>query len=160
MNNKHLQEEAAAKLCAYIVANNMRQTQERYQILKAVFTFERFFTLEDLQKVLQGVNFHVSTGTLYKNIALFIDANLVIRHPFNLQSTVYERVVEKEPRTYQVCYRCHKITTILSEEVKAAFKAYHPRRFNISHQVSYVYGVCAKCQKEMKNNLQNNKKQL
>ena len=139
----------------YLQANNLRQTRERFAILQAVYETEGTFTIEDLQKRLLQINFHVSTATLYNTTLLLVRANLLVRHPFSSSSAVFERIYDERPRTYQVCNNCHQITLIKSRELSAAVLSYKPRRFSVSHRITYIYGVCPKCKRALQKNLNN-----
>jgi Fur family ferric uptake transcriptional regulator len=131
----------------FLQANDLRQTRERFAILEAIYNINGTFTIEDLQKVMAETHFHVSTATLYNTTLLLVSANLLVRHPFSSSSAVFERIYDDHPRTYQVCNHCHHITLIKSRELSAAVQSYKPRRFNISHRITYIYGICPKCER-------------
>lgn len=150
MNEKaNIQEYVAERFKAYLIANRCRQTKERYAILHAIYNIEGTFTIEDLQTVMQGLRFPVSTGTLYTTTQLLVQANLLIRHPFSSSSTVFERIIDDSPRSYQVCGNCHRITRIKSKELSTSIETYHTRTFSISHRIVYIYGTCASCRRKM-----------
>ena len=137
----------------FLLANDLRQTRERKAILQAVNGIDGTFTIEDLQEVMMEKNFHVSTATLYNTTLLLVKANLLVRHPFSSSSAVFERIYDERPRSFQVCNQCHHITLIKSRELSAAVQSYKPRRFSISHRITYIYGVCPKCERAMKQKL-------
>ena len=147
---EQLQETVAERLRQFLVANKLRQTRERYAILRAIYDLEGTFTIEDLQEVMQAMRFHVSTGTLYQTTTLLVQANLLIRHPFSSSSAVFERIADERPHSYQICSNCHRITRIKSKDFAASIMSYHPRRFAVNHRVTYVYGICPKCEKQLK----------
>ena len=139
----------------FLQANDLRQTRERMAILQAIYGIDGTFTIEDLQKVMAETHFHVSTATLYNTTLLLVNANLLVRHPFSSSSAVFERIYDDRPRTYQVCNHCHHITLIKSRELSAAVQSYKPRRFSISHRITYIYGTCPKCERQMRQMLKN-----
>lgn len=147
---EQLQQAVAGQLRQFLVANAMRQTRERYTILRAAYDTEGIFTIEDLQKKMQEMRFHVSTGTIYQAVQLFVQANLLIRHPFSSSSATFERIADDRPHSYQICSNCHHITRIKSKEFAANLLTYRPRRFCVTHRVAYVYGICPKCEKKLK----------
>lgn len=140
-----LQEAVAGKLKEFLLTHKLRQTRERYAILRAAYEIEGTFTIEDLKEIMDAHRFNVSTATLYSVAQLLVQANLLMRHPFSFSSAVFERIVDSRPRSYQVCNSCHRITKIKSKELAAAVETYHPRSFAVSHRVTYVYGTCLKC---------------
>lgn len=150
MNEKtDIQEIVAERFRLFMIANQLRQTRERFAILRAIYDMEGTFTIEDLQQTMQDRRFHVSTGTLYQTTQLLVQANLLIRHPFSSSAAVFERIVDTRPRSYQICSNCHRITRIKSKELAASLETYHPRSFSVSHRIVYVYGTCASCQRKM-----------
>ena len=144
----------------FLLANGLRQTKERFAILRAIYEIEGNFTIDDLQHVMFEHRFYVSTATLYSTTLLLVQANLLIRHPFSSSAAVFERIVDDKPRSYQVCNNCHRTTLIKGKELAEGVMAYHPRRFGVSHRVLYIYGICPKCEIAMHKKLkqiQNNK---
>ena len=155
---ENLQTDVAERLRQYLVANELRQTRERYAILRAAYDIEGTFAIDDLNEILQQKKFHVSVGTLYQTVQLLVQANLLIRHPFSSSSAIYERIADDKPRSYQICGNCHLITRIKSKELAACLDTYRPRTFTVSHRIVYVYGTCAKCQRRMRQQLRKNNK--
>lgn len=144
-----LQEQVRERFRLYLVANGLRQTRERFAILRAIYEQEGTFTIDDLKEVMQAHRFHVSTNTLYLTTQLLVEANLLIRHPFSSAASVFERIADDRPRSYQICSHCHRITRIKSKELASSLETYHSRSFHISHRIVYVYGLCASCQLKM-----------
>ena len=149
------------RLRDFLLANGLRQTKERYAILQAAYEIDGIFTIENLKQALEQQRFYVSTATLYNTTQLLVQANLLIRHPFSSQTTLFERIADDKPRNYQICSNCHRITRIKSKELMEGIKSYRPRRFGISHRILYVYGICPKCDtamrkklKQLQNNIQ------
>lgn len=146
----NLQVKAKLQFKQFLLASKQRQTPERFAILAAAYDIEGFFTIEDLQEELLKSNFKVSVATLYNTVALLVQANLLIRHPFSSSASLYERIADEKPRCYQICNNCHNITRITSRELAAVVNSYKPRRFVPSHRVLYVYGVCPRCDKTLR----------
>ncbi len=144
-----LQEQVRERFRLYLVANGLRQTRERFAILRAIYEQEGTFTIDDLSGIMQQHRFHVSTNTLYVTTQLLVEANLLIRHPFSSSAAVFERIVDERPHSYQICSHCHRITSIKSKDLAASLETYHSRSFSISHRIAYVYGLCASCQRKM-----------
>lgn len=144
-----IQEVVEKQFRQFLIANGMRQTKERFAILRAIYDIDGTFDIDDLQQTMQDRRFHVSTGTLYLTTQLLVQANLLIRHPFSSSSAVFERIADDHPRSYQICGHCHRITRIKSKELVAGLDCYHPRSFSITHRVVYVYGFCASCNRAL-----------
>ncbi len=143
-----LQAVVAKRFKTFLAANGLRQTPERYALLKAIYDIDGLFTIEELSEQMDIRRFPVSTATIYSAMQLFVQANLVIRHPFSTTAAVYERISDDRPRCYQICSNCHHITRIKSKELAKGVTTFRPRRFTPTHRVAYIYGVCPKCEKQ------------
>ncbi len=161
MNEKKtLHEEVKEKFRDFLLANELRQTRERFAILDIIYThIDGTFTIEDLQEFLLLEKFPVSKSAIYTTTQLLVQANLLIRHPFSSSSAIFERITDDHPKSYQICNKCHRITRIKSKELAEAVYTYRPRRFGITHRILYIYGCCSKCESEMRKRIKQSKKE-
>ena len=149
--NKYI--EVEARFRKYLLANDLRQNKERYAILKTIYNMEGTFTVDDLLNLMEVQRFPVSRSAIYTTTQLLVQANLIIRHPFYSSTAVFERIEDSSPRSYQICSHCHRITHIKGRDLAEAVGVYHPRRFNVTHRVVYIYGTCPKCELAMNKRL-------
>lgn len=130
----------------YLEMNNHRKTPERYTILKAIYSTNGHFTLEELnEKLSTEWNFPVSRATLYNTLNLFLSLRLVARHRFQ-GSTKYEACYDNNSHCHQICTMCGKVIEVKSPEIDLAVENMHLRRFRKDGFTLYVYGVCSTCQ--------------
>ena len=130
----------------YLEMNNHRKTLERYTILRAIYSINGHFTLEELnEKLLREMNFHVSRATMYNTLNLFMELRLVIRHRFQ-GSTKYEACYDNTSHCHQICTMCGKVMEIKSPEISVAVENMHTKRFRKDGFTLYIYGVCSTCQ--------------
>ena len=133
----------------YLEMNNHRKTPERYTILRAIYSMNGHFTLEELKaRLVQEMDFPVSRATLYNTLNLFMSLRLVVRHRFQ-GSTKYEACYDNQSHCHQICTMCGKVTEIKSPEIIAAVDNMHLKRFRKDGFTLYVYGVCSTCQTKM-----------
>ena len=133
----------------YLEMNNHRKTPERYTILKAIYSMNGHFTLEELnEKLSSELNFPVSRATLYNTLNLFLELRLVIRHRFQ-GTTKYEACYDNNSHCHQICTMCGKVTEVKSPEIIQAVDNMHVRRFRKDGFTLYVYGVCSTCQSKI-----------
>lgn len=142
-------------LTQYIQSKRLRKTPERYAILDKVFDIAEHFSIEMLYSVLEEDGFHVSKATLYNTIQLFVDCGLIRRHQFDGKSAQYERVLGLGNHHHLICTQCGRI-----KEVKdiALIETLNSRRyptFHTSYFALYVYGICSRCQRKIKNRNKN-----
>ena len=130
----------------YLEMNNHRKTPERYTILKAIYSINGHFTLEELNdKLTKELGFPVARATLYNTINLFLELRLVTRHRFH-GATKYEACYDNDSHYHQICTMCGKVTEVKSVEIKEAVENMHLKRFRKDGFTLYVYGVCSTCQ--------------
>jgi Fur family ferric uptake transcriptional regulator len=126
--------------------NNHRKTPERYAILKAVYSIDGHFTLDELgAKLKEEYRFLVSRATLYNTINLFMELRLVIRHRFQ-GSTKYEACYADNSHCHQICTVCGRVTEVKSPEIAEAIEKMHLKRFRKDGFTLYIYGICSTCQ--------------
>lgn len=134
-------------LDSYLEMNNHRKTPERYAILRAVYSMNGHFTLDELGEKLAGeYKFPVSRATLYNTLNLFMELRLVIRHRFQ-GTTNYE--IYGESHCHQICTVCGKVTEVRSHEISEAIDALHLKRFRKDGFTLYIYGICSICQAKL-----------
>ena len=133
----------------YLEMNNHRKTPERYTILRAIYSINGHFTLDDLKaRLAQEMDFPVSRATLYNTLNLFMSLRLVVRHRFQ-GSTKYEACYDNQSHCHQICTMCGKVTEVKSPEIIDAVENMHLKRFRKDGFTLYVYGVCSTCQTKM-----------
>jgi len=130
----------------YLEMNNHRKTPERYTILRAIYSFDRHFTLEELNdRLVNEFSFPVSRATLYNTLNLFLELRLVIRHRFQ-GTTKYEACYDNDSHCHQICTMCGKVTEVKSPAIIMAVDNMQLKRFRKDGFTLYVYGVCSTCQ--------------
>ena len=133
----------------YLEMNNHRKTPERYTILRAIYSINGHFTLEELKaRLAQDMDFPVSRATLYNTLNLFMSLRLVVRHRFQ-GSTKYEACYDNQSHCHQICTICGKVTEVKSPEIISAVENMHLKRFRKDGFTLYVYGVCSTCQSRL-----------
>ena len=141
----------------YLELNNHRKTVERYSILKAVYSIDGHFTIEELGDLLTDYyKFPVSRATLYNTLRLFMELRLVIRHRFQ-GATKYEACYAGDSHCHQICTVCGKVTEVRAPEISAAINDLHLKRFRKDGFSLYIYGICSTCQAVMTRQKHNKK---
>ena len=130
----------------YLTVNNHRKTPERFAILKAVYSINGHFTLDELgEKLAADHKFPVSRATLYNTLNLFMELRLVIRHRFQ-GTTKYEACYANSKHCHQICTVCGKVTEVKAPEITLAIDNLHLKRFRKDGYSLYIYGICSTCQ--------------
>lgn len=132
-------------LTDYIETNHCRKTPERFAVLDAAYSLGGFFRTEDLVEELAQRNFHVSRGTLFNSLRLFVELRLLIRHRF-LNGTRYEACYKNESHCHQICTVCGKAIDVDIPGISDLLQDAKMRRFRKDRYALYIYGVCSACQ--------------
>ena len=140
---KRILSDAKAVLTQYIESRGLRNTQERYAILEAVYGFNEPFSIEDLSNALME-KCQVTLPTLYRTLDLFITLGLVIRHT---QKDVqhYEKCYGEKGFFQMVCVHCGKTIPFKSAALVDALRDSKYPRFRPVNATVCVYGSCAAC---------------
>jgi Fur family ferric uptake transcriptional regulator len=130
----------------YMAMSNHRKTPERYAILRAVYSIDGHFTLDELgEKLAEEYKFPVSRATLYNTLNFFLELRLVIRHRFQ-GTTKYESCYAGTGHCHQICTVCGKVTEVKVPEITETIDQIHLKRFRKDGFSLYIYGVCSTCQ--------------
>jgi Fur family ferric uptake transcriptional regulator len=130
----------------YLETNKHRKTPERYAILRAVYSFDGHFSLDELSEMLSvDYKFPVSRATLYNTLNLFMELRLVIRHRFQ-GTTKYEACYADNSHCHQICTVCGKVSEFRSPEIEDAIEQTKLKRFRKDGFTLYIYGICSTCQ--------------
>ncbi len=131
-------------LTAYLESNQLRRTPERYAILDIAYSFNKPFTLKELDEKLDENNFRVSRATLYNTMKLFVKLRLIVKHRLG-GASLYEACYASGSHTYQICTECGRVSEIKAAALQEAVKNTHLRRFHSDVFTIYIYGVCSTC---------------
>lgn len=100
-----------ATLNEYLAKKGLRRTEERYAILKEIYSREDHFEAEELYLAMKVKNFIVSRATVYNTLDLLVDCDLVIKHQFgNKISSRYEKAFERRQHDHLVCTDCQRVS--------------------------------------------------
>lgn len=105
-------------LTQYLEQNNMRKTVERFAVLEAAYSFGTFFTIEELNDILERKSFPVSRATLYNSLKLFQMLQLVVCHRLN-DGTKYEATYIRHSNCHQICTMCGKVSDVDSQDSRS-----------------------------------------
>ena len=132
------------KLEKYIRDNKLRHTGERSSMLDYIIGLDGHFTLEMLIEGF-GVPNHVSRASVYRNLNLFVDAGLVVEHPFPGEVRVFELMERAVTHYHRVCTKCGAVKEFKDMKTNKTLKSHRFRGFSMQSNHVYIYGVCSKC---------------
>ena len=136
-------EEAQHRFVEHLTNNKLKKTPERLAILKCLYLNEGHYDVESLYDILKK-QFRVSRATIYNNLQLMIDANLITRTVLNNQIAYYERATLK-PHHHLICKKCGRITNLQDQGLNTTLKAWQTKNFRMEVATLQLYGKCKKC---------------
>lgn len=87
-------------LTNYIKENNLRNTYERKEVLKAVFELEGSFNAEDLFLAMENRKRPLSRATIYNAIKLFLNAKIIVNSKTSIGGKYYVSTYQLNPKMY------------------------------------------------------------
>ena len=91
MNNKLILEEVKKILDKHLELKGLRKTQERYAIIKEIYSFDHHFDADELYSQMIKKKYRVSRATIYNTLDLLVSLELVSRHVFKENIAKYEK---------------------------------------------------------------------
>lgn len=134
---------------SFLKQRGHKLTQQRDVILRRVLEIDRHFSAEDLLADFQGSDQGISKATVYRTLALLVDAGVLEALDFERGHMLYERASARHHHDHLVCLACHRIDEFHDEEIER-LQEQIARRYGfatVSH-THHIYGVCRRCQEK------------
>lgn len=139
---------ALERLNAYIASHEMRFSPVREVVLEQACLLPQPFTADQLIEAC--LTEHVSQGTVYNCIRLFLDAQIL--HANERQrgrtSTEYEVITGNITRAQIICQKCGRVSNFRDPAIERFVRERKYSNFNIQHFSLFVYGECKRCKQK------------
>lgn len=140
---------ALTQLNRYLHENEKRPSRVREMVLMQVFQLQQPFTAEQLVKACEEE--HISVGTVYNSLNLFIDARILratIRQR-GKAATEYELLVGATNKVQFICKKCGRTVEFSDQLIARAIKTHGYNNFIMQNYHLTVYGECKICRKRV-----------
>jgi len=135
----------------YLKSKELKYTSERELILKAIFSFDKHFNVEDLFERLRKQGNEVSRATIYRTIPLLLQSGL-ITETFRCQDKIsYENIFNKKHHDHLLCVKCGKTIEFFNEEIEI-LQSEICKKYNfkpLEHRLG-IKGYCEDCYIKLK----------
>jgi len=121
--------------------NNLKATIQRTSILKSI-DHAGHINIDDIYDDLKELYPTLSLATIYKNIIVMQENNVIIEVPMNGEKSKYE--LKKDDHIHLICQVCGKIQD--TEITEKAHEALIIENFQLNSSQINLYGRCKTCQ--------------
>jgi len=143
-------EEERTRFQEFLRERGLKLTQQRLQILERAVAVDEHFNAEELFELLRNDNQRISKATVYRTLALLVEADLLDTHDFERGHTLYERAAHGTAHhDHLICTSCDRVFEFHSEEIEALQDVVAKRfDFKMVSHTHQIYGICGRCQRK------------
>ncbi len=136
---------------AFISKKGLRNTPEREEIIREIFSIQKHFDVDELYLRLRNKGSKVSKASIYRNIPLILECGL-IREVWHEDGHMhYEQIYGARHHCHLRCVECGKVIEFVDDEIKYIEKRLEKKYdFKIIDHRLDVKGYCSKCRKALK----------
>ena len=137
---------ASKELREFVQSKGMRNTRERSVILDEVMHLHRHFEPEEIVMRLRRKGEDVSRASVYRTMALLVDAGIVRKTPCEQMRARFEHVFGHEHHDHLVCIQCGRIIEFHDEQIEnRQMKVARKHGFQTTGHRLVIRGYCRNC---------------
>lgn len=130
----------------FLKKKDLKFTSQRELIMGAVFSGHKHFTADQLFEEIRKKDRAISRATVYRTLALLVEAELLDANDFSRGQTYYERKLGYQHHDHLVCVSCGKIIEFQSPEIEKMQDEVTERYgFKSVYHRHQIFGQCSRC---------------
>lgn len=139
-------EAAKEKFTLFLESNKNRKTPERFAILEEIYCNQHHFDAEELYIKMKRNAYRVSRATIYNTLDILVSCDLIRRHQFGINKTLYERSYGFSDHDHLVCTKCGAIEEFNDQQVQnVVLEASSNIGWKVNRHALNIYGLCDNC---------------
>lgn len=136
-------EEIKKIFAAYLDKRGQRKTPERFAILEEIYSRNDHFDAETLYIHMKNKNYRVSKATVYNTLDLLIECDLVTKHQFGSNQSLFEKSYGFRQHDHLICLDCNKVMEFCDPRVMEIQEMIgNILNFEVKHHSLVLYGNC------------------
>jgi Fur family ferric uptake transcriptional regulator len=133
------------KFAEYLSLRGKRFSRAQRQLVCYIFSYHEHFTANKLLRDIEERGLHISRATVYRTLALLVDAGLLQTHRFN-DELAYEHAYGYPEHDHLYCKKCGAIIEFRAPELlELRERVARAHQFRAETHRFVVCGICEKC---------------
>jgi Fe2+ or Zn2+ uptake regulation protein len=126
-----------------------RDTKQRKEILDLLKSTTNHLTAENIHKRLKKKFKHLSLGTVYRNLRILKERNLIWELDFGGGFSIFDGLTS--PHYHFICNSCQKVFNIRIPAIRELdYKVRELTGFQVDHHRLEFFGLCDICKKRLR----------
>lgn len=109
----------------YLKEKGLKITNQRLLVAQKIFSSHNHFTAEGLLDELKDNKDRISKATIYRILAIMVEAGLLEEHDFGKDYKYYEHIIGHEHHDHIICMQCGRIVEFIDERIEELQNSYN-----------------------------------